>query len=188
VTVIYLVQHGEKEPGPGDPPLTELGRKQAASTARWFRRIELTAVYSSPLRRARQTAQPIGAAASLPVQADERLRERVNWDARQSLHRFLADWDRSTRDRDFVPDNGESSRSAGERLREFVASLAGRPGSVVAVSHGGVTADLLRTLAGDDALPPPLLNDGIPACAITTLEDLEVIAIARTGHLPDPTS
>lgn len=87
-----------------------------------------------------------------------------------------------------MPRNGESSHSAGERLRGFVASLTGRPGCVVAVTHGGVTADLLRTLAGDDALSPPVLNDGIPACAITTLGDLEVIAIASTGHLFGTTS
>jgi broad specificity phosphatase PhoE len=188
VTVIHLVQHGEKEPMPGDPGLTALGREQAAVTARWFRRAGLAAVYSSPLRRARQTAEPIAAAACLPVQVDDRLRERVNWEGTEPLDRFLADWDWSTRDRDFVPGGGESSRSAGERLRGFVAGLAGGPGPVAAVSHGGVTTDLLRTLAGDDALPPRLLDDGIPACAITTLEDLEVIAIAHIGHLPDPTS
>lgn len=99
------------------------------------------------------------------------------------LGRFLADWDRSARDRDFVPCGGESSRSAGARLRGFVAGLAGGPGPVVAVSHGGMSADLVRTLAGDDAPPARLLHDGIPACAITTLDDLEVIAIASTGHL-----
>jgi hypothetical protein len=47
------------------------------------------------------------------------------------------------------------SMPAGKRLRGFVVGLAGGPGPVVAVSHGGVTADLLRTLAGDDALAPP---------------------------------
>src|SRR5215470_11660113 len=108
VTVIYLVQHGEKEPGPGDPGLTALGREQAALTARWFRRAGLTAVYTSPLRRARQTAQPIAAAAGLAVQVDDRLRERMNWDGAEPLDRFLAEWDRSTRDRDFVPGSGES--------------------------------------------------------------------------------
>jgi hypothetical protein len=36
VTVVYLVQHGEKEPGPGDPGLTELGRMQATRTGRWM--------------------------------------------------------------------------------------------------------------------------------------------------------
>lgn len=67
MTAIYLVQHGAREQQPGDPALTERGRKQAAITARWFQRITLTAVYSSPLRRAQQTAGPIAAAAGLPV-------------------------------------------------------------------------------------------------------------------------
>jgi broad specificity phosphatase PhoE len=187
VTVIYLVQHGEKVSGPGDPGLTALGREQAAMTARWFGRIELTAVYSSPLLRARQTAQPLAAAAGLSVRVDDRLRERANWEGLEPLGRFLAEWDRSARDRDFVPGNGESSRSAGERLRGFVAGLAGGSGPVVAVSHGGVTADLLRTVADDDALWARLVDDGIPACSITTLEDLQVIAIASTDHLLDTT-
>ena len=94
-----------------------------------------------------------------------------------------ADWNRSTRDRDFVLRNGESSRSAGERMREFLGSLAGRPRPVAAVTHGGATADLLRTLLGDDVLPPQLFDHGIPACAITTIDDLEVVAIASTAHL-----
>jgi broad specificity phosphatase PhoE len=149
---------------------------------------ELTAVYSSPLRRARRTAQPIAAAAGLSVRVDDRLRERVNWESGEPLDRFLANWDRSTRDRDFVLSNGESSRSAGERLREFMVGLARGSGSVVAVSHGGVTVDVLRTLAGDEALPPCVLDEGIPARAITTLQDLDVIAIASTGHLLDTTS
>jgi broad specificity phosphatase PhoE len=186
--VIYLVQHGEKERVPGDPGLTALGKEQAAATALWFQRIELTAVYSSPLRRARQTAQPIAAIAGLSVRVDDRLRERANWESGEPLDRFLANWDRSTSDRDFVLGNGESSRSAGERLRGFMAGLSGGSGSVVAVSHGGVTVDVLRTLAGDEALPPRVLDEGIPACAITTLQDLDVIAIASTGHLLDTTS
>jgi len=188
VTVIYLVQHGEKVPVPGDPGLTALGQNQAALTACWFARIGLAALYSSPLRRARETADPLARAVGLAVRVDRRLRERVNWQAGQPLGQFLADWDRSTRDRDLVPDNGESSRLAGERMRGFVASLAGGPGPVAAVCHGGVTLDLLRTLAGDAALPPRLLRDGLPACAITTLDDLGVVAIASTAHLARATS
>ena len=36
VTTIYLVQHGDKERLPGNPGLTELGRRQAAVTAQWL--------------------------------------------------------------------------------------------------------------------------------------------------------
>ena len=183
VTLIYLVQHGEKERLAGDPGLTELGSGQAGATARWLQGAGLQALFSSPLRRARETAAAIAAATGLPVQVDDRLRERLNWDGTQTFDAFLADWDRSARDRDFTLSGGESSRSAGDRMREFVAGLCGRPGPVAAVSHGGVTADLLRTLLGDEALPPDLLAGGIPPCAVTTLDDLRVVAIASTGHV-----
>ena len=142
----------------------------------------LHALYSSPLRCARETAEPIARAAGLPVRIDSHLRERLNWDGTKTFDAFLADWDRSTQDRDLVLGNGESSRSAGERLRAFLAALPGERGQVAAVSHGGVTTDLVRTLLGDDRLPPHLIEEGIPSCAITIFDDLNVIAIASTGH------
>jgi hypothetical protein len=53
----------------------------------------------------------------------------------------------------------------------------------VVCTHGGVTVDLLRTLAGDEALPAPLLDEGVPSCAITTLEDEVIMDIASVSHL-----
>lgn len=182
MTVIYLVQHGDKERVPGDPGLTELGRAQAAVTARWLQDRGLHALYSSPLRRALETAEPISHASDLDIQIDDRLRERLNWDGTQTFDAFLADWERSTQDRDLVLGNGESSRSAGERLRGFFLGLAGASGPVAIVSHGGVTTDLLRTLLGDEGLSALLLAKGIPACAVTTFNDLHVIRVADTGH------
>jgi len=72
VTLIYLVQHGDKERLAGDPGLTELGRGQAGATARWLQGAGLQALFSSPLRRARQTALPIAAVAGLTVRLDDR--------------------------------------------------------------------------------------------------------------------
>jgi hypothetical protein len=54
VTLAYLVQHGEKQPLPGDPGLTQKGRQQATETGRWLRGLGVRALYSSPLRRARR--------------------------------------------------------------------------------------------------------------------------------------
>jgi hypothetical protein len=68
---------------------------------------------------------------------------------------------RTADDRDLVPEGGQSARQAGARLQAFLASIRGRPGPVAAVTHGGVTIELLRTLLGDDALPPGLLAAGM---------------------------
>ena len=162
MTTIYLVQHGDKERMPGDPGLTELGRGQAVVTARWLQGIGLHSLYSSPLRRARETAAPIGHATGLVTQVDSRLRERLNWDGTKNFDAFLADWDRSTKDRDLVPGNGESSRSAGERLRIFLVGLAGASGPVAPCGRGpatgGSTGSTERVRAGH-----LILGDGLSA-------------------------
>jgi broad specificity phosphatase PhoE len=80
------------------------------------------------------------------------------------------------RDRDFVPRSGESSRQAATRLQAFVLEQFDAPGAVAAVTHGGVTVDLLRTLVGDAAVPADLLVRGVPSCAITVLDGSSVVA------------
>jgi broad specificity phosphatase PhoE len=69
----------------------------------------------------------------------------------------------SAEDRDLVPKGGQSAWQAGARLQAFLAgSLRGLPGPVAAVTNGGIMAGLLRTLLGEDALPPGVLAAGLP--------------------------
>ncbi|MEV6835004.1 histidine phosphatase family protein [Streptomyces sp. NPDC051133] len=183
MTVIYLVQHAEKKREPGDPDLTELGRRQAAKTAEWVRQVGVRALFTSPLRRARETAQMIASRTGLQVEEDARLRERMNWDESQRIEEFQADWAASVRDRDFVPSSGGSSRATAERMRACLADLAQETGPIAVVTHGGATVDLLRTLIGDQAVPIELMEQGVPSCAITTLDHLSVMEIASVSHL-----
>jgi broad specificity phosphatase PhoE len=76
------------------------------------------------------------------------------------------------------PRRRRPARQAGARLQAFLAGLSGLPGPVAAVTHGGVTAELLRNLLGDDALPSGVLAAGIPPCAITIVDDLNPVMIA----------
>jgi hypothetical protein len=64
-----------------------------------------------------------------------------------------------------------------------VAGLSGVPGPVAAVTHGGITTELLRGLLGDDALRPGVLDMGVPPCAITAIDDLNPVMIASVSHL-----
>jgi broad specificity phosphatase PhoE len=184
VVLVYLVQHAEKAAGPGDPGLTAVGREQASVVARLFAGRDVLRLYSSPLRRAVETAEVIAAGLGMIVALDARLRERVNWDGGRTFQSFSEDWERSVRDRDFVPPGGESSRQAGSRMLGFLRDMTALEGAMVAVTHGGVTTDLLRTLLGDDQLPGRLLRGGIPACAITTIDvdqHIQVTEIAASG-------
>jgi hypothetical protein len=57
------------------------------------------------------------------------------------------------------------------------------PGPAAAVTHGGITIDLLRDLLDEDALPPSLLAAEIPPCAVTAVDDLNAVMIASVSHL-----
>jgi len=183
VTLVYLVQHGEKERSPGDPGLTELGRLQAERTGQWLYSMGVRSLWTSPLRRACETAACIASVTGLVVRPDARLRERLNWDGDMSFDAFLALWAASTQDRHLAPGGGESSRQAAARLRAFLAGLSSELGPVAAVTHGGVTTDVLRDLLGDDDVPPDVLNAGIPPCAVTLVDGASVLIIASTAHL-----
>jgi len=184
VTMVYLIQHGEKRSLPGDPGLTGRGRQQAAQAGRWLSGREITALWTSPMRRARETADCIAAVTGLAAQPDARLQERLNWDGGTPFDAFLELWARTARDRDLAPPGWPSARQAAARLRAFLAGLHGLPGPVAAVTHGGITIELLRDLAGDDALPPGVLETGIPPCAVTAIDDMNPVMIASA---PDPT-
>jgi broad specificity phosphatase PhoE len=183
MALAYLVQHGEKEPLPGDPGLTPAGRQQASRTGRWLHDCGAAALYSSPMRRARETADCIASVTGLAIRPDARLAERLNWDGAQPFEAFLALWARTASDRDLVPPGGGSSRQAGARLQAFLAGLPGAHGPVAVVTHGGITTELLRNLHDDDDLPPHLLAAGIPPCAVTMIDNLTVVTIASTAHL-----
>lgn len=78
---LVLVRHGlpmrvENEPGvPADPPLSEKGHEQAHLVADWLAPEGFDAVYSSPMRRAVETAQPLAQRLGLEVTVDDELAE-----------------------------------------------------------------------------------------------------------------
>jgi len=86
---VYLVRHAEAEPGEPDAlrRLTPLGRRQAKQLGERFARdnIDAGAVVSSPLLRARETAEAIAAALGLAAEHDERLAPGASEDAIRSL-------------------------------------------------------------------------------------------------------
>jgi phosphohistidine phosphatase len=72
---LFVVRHAKAAPGEPDAqrPLTEAGHEAARALGERLAAEGLDAVISSPLRRARETAEPIAKAAGLTVEVDERL-------------------------------------------------------------------------------------------------------------------
>ena len=77
-TVIYLVRHGQSEGnrenrmrGRCDFPLTEEGKQQAIALAKISKEWNLSAIFTSPLIRAKKTAEYIGREYELNPEIDE---------------------------------------------------------------------------------------------------------------------
>jgi broad specificity phosphatase PhoE len=163
VTHLYLIRHGrtawnndDRLQGWADEPLDAVGRAQAAALAAWLQAITFDAIYSSPLRRARATAETLAQPHSLPLTLDDRLRERNvgEWtgltldEARaQAPGRFDADW------RQEGAPGGEAQATLTARVAAaFEDILAAHPaGTVAVVSHGGALSAVLAHFLG---IPP----------------------------------
>lgn len=85
-TIVHLLRHGEVHNPTkvlyGRLPgfrLSPLGEQMAQAAAKALADRDVTVVISSPLERARQTAEPIAAHFGLPVDIDERLIESENF-------------------------------------------------------------------------------------------------------------
>ena len=81
--VVYLVRHGRTPlnaegvlRGRLDPPLDDAGRAEAAVLGDLFVGVPLAAIVSSPLSRARETAEPIVATTGAPLDIDPALSDR----------------------------------------------------------------------------------------------------------------
>ncbi len=82
MTELVLVRHGETDwnaehrfQGHADPPLNDRGRAQAHALADELRGTPFDAAYTSPLRRAAETAEILAVELQLPVRPVEALRE-----------------------------------------------------------------------------------------------------------------
>ena len=68
-SIVYLVRHGEKASVGQDPELTPQGQARARNIATILGRTGVTAIFSTPYARTRQTALPLAAQLGLQVQS-----------------------------------------------------------------------------------------------------------------------
>ena len=61
-STIFLVRHAEKKTGGDDPDLTKAGRARAESLATMLKDADITAIYTSEVKRTQQTAAPLAKA------------------------------------------------------------------------------------------------------------------------------
>jgi probable phosphoglycerate mutase len=164
VTRVLLVRHGQSTwnadgrwQGRADPPLSDLGRRQAEVAVDAVRTLGFARVVASPLARAHETATIIGTALGLTVETDPRLQERDagEWTGRTRTE-IEAGWpgylEDGTRPPGFETDDILHDRALAA-VRE-VGAVAHEP--VLVVSHGGLIRVVERALGSEPHAVPNL--------------------------------
>ncbi len=142
---LFLVRHGETNANANgiiqgwlETDLNQQGKLQAQNSAEQFNE-DIDAIYSSDLKRAKQTADIFRKKySSLPYFEDNRLRERSFGDA-EGHHRDMHDWEVFWASRDTVSiPNAETLNEFSQRVQAFIDMLKESGFSkVLIVTHGG---------------------------------------------------
>ena len=195
-TELLLIRHAEAQPLPEneafdpkhvDMPLSERGRTQAAALAARLGHRGLTAIYSSPLRRTRETAGALAAIAGLPVTEDARLREvEIAGVGPVGMH-DLAEIALAHGGWSHLPGT-ESSHDIRARMRSAIDDVVATHGGarVAVVSHAGAINAYVAALLGlkSDFFFPT----GNTSISIVRARDERrlLVSLNDIGHLEGP--
>lgn len=194
---LYFIRHGESEANLVNEfsnrnhekhPLTEKGRQQAQALAEQLRDVKFSAIYASPMLRARQTAEILNGPHALEIQITPAICEhdagdlegrsdRAAWD---EYNKLFETWI-VTRNFEARMPNGESFNEMVARFRPFLADLAqkyaGTDANVLLVGHAGIFHAMLpaylsnvdyafgyKHILGNTALVLVEHNGGAPVC------------------------
>ena len=144
----WFLRHGETDwnaqnlsQGAVDIPLNETGLAQARSASLLLRGRGIRAIISSPLSRAKVTADIAAAQLGLPVQIDDGLKE-VAFGVMEG--KPMSEWFQPWVDGLLTPEGAESFPTLTKRAVAAVKRCIARPPVVLVVAHGA----LFRALRG----------------------------------------
>ncbi len=195
---LILVRHGQTSAnvdqvwhGHTDTPLNELGQQQVVQLGEYFHNYlpEIHAIYSSPLQRARHTAEQIASAKGHDITVDHRLKEYGigDWEGRSFADlRDETDFiDRMMTDEHHRAPGGETRYEVTQRfvtaIEEFWLNHPGE--NVVVVAHGLAIAFTLSHLVEQDTSnwrEYLVSNTGVTELC---LDQKAIISLGLTEHI-----
>jgi len=143
---LILIRHGlprhveNRDGAPADPPLSEIGQRQADRMATWLQHEAIDHLYSSPMARAYETAQPLARAQGLDIEVRDGVAE---YDQQADTYVPVEKLKEIDYERWLRLMKGEVEVDFGAFAETVIATLEsvveGHPGRKVAVTcHGGV--------------------------------------------------
>ncbi|HID94871.1 MAG TPA: histidine phosphatase family protein [Candidatus Latescibacteria bacterium] len=200
-TELILIRHAQTRWGEGrycgfsDPPLSSYGRWQVQRLALHLETTEVDSIYSSDLKRARQTAEMLSSSRCLEIKTSPSFREQNfgRWDGmtceeivnqdREAYERWLMDiWN-------YQPPGGENLLQLKKRVCNGVITLitSHRGKRIVLVTHGGPVKILVCTALGLDAAH--FWNFRVDQASVSVIEyydDTPVVSLLNdTCHLSE---
>jgi probable phosphoglycerate mutase len=187
-----LPQRVEVVGRPADPELSETGHRQAMALAEWLSHEPLDALYVSPMRRARQTAQPLAAVTGLDPVVEEGVAEfDRHAEAYVPMEELKAEDD--PRYRELLDgayfDGGELDAEGFQRtvvgaVDRIIADNRSRTAAVVC--HGGViNAYVGHVLGLSDFMVFEPAYTGITRIRASSRGHRMVVTLNEFGHLRD---
>ncbi|MED3551608.1 histidine phosphatase family protein [Cytobacillus praedii] len=141
---IYLIRHCQAVGQPPESQLTAEGMKQADRLADFLISFKVDRIISSPFLRAVETIMPFAQKATIEIETDERLAERVL--SSSSMPDWLEKLKLTFNDLDLKYEGGESSKEAMDRIIQAVNEMIeSHAQNSVLVTHGNIMSLLLKS-------------------------------------------
>ncbi len=189
---IYLARHGQtaynaegRFQGQGPVPLDATGRAQAAALAEQAATYEFAALWCSPLRRARETADVVARRIDLTPREDARLMETDagEWTDRSFAEVQAEDPEGFNRfkegDPTFAFPGGESFAQQGVRVAAAFHDIKRAEAPTLVICHGGV----IRLALFQRTKDRESLGDSVPNATIVPLDPRGSRRIHRQGEI-----
>lgn len=186
---LYIVRHGEtnwnkerRVQGHTDIPLNDYGRHLAEETARGMKNIRIDMAYTSPLSRARETAQIILGDRDVPLYDEDRIKE-LSFGSYEGLccsgenrepgsdefNKFFTDT------ANYVsPEDGETVAELFKRTGDFLKEICTREDlkekHILVSTHGAAMTALLNYIKGNMSAADFWRDEVPPNCSVTIVE------------------
>ncbi len=185
LTSFYIVRHGQSKwnkkgllQGQANPPLSEVGKKQAIRLACVIKKLPINIIYTSDLLRAQETASIIAKESNLPIYTSSSLREQYLGLFEGKPYSFWNEQYNKISNKYFalsdekkllfkLSEDMESDKEAIERFISFLREISNRHKNknILIVTHGSILRYFLISIG------------------FGTYEEISVDAVENTAYL-----
>ena len=186
--MLYIMRHGRtdwnvrhKLQGRTDIPLNDEGRMMAAEAGKQYSDIHFDICYSSPLERAKETAEILLEGRNIPLYEDQRIQE-ISFGSYEGMSCVDKTKEENLAFQKFFQDTGnyippedaESVEQLYERTGEFLKSLEEskklKDKNLLISTHGAAMTAMLNRMRGSLSVEHFWKNEVPPNCSVTIAE------------------